>query len=172
MMDLRPHFISIYGSEVRMSIRKKIKKRLPIFGRKNNVPAGNEQDRPRTTSAVPTSTPTWMQPEAEPETHRGEVPVIEYIEKVIKDNKIVLFMKGSPTNPLCGFSANAAGILSTYDKEFAHVDVIADYEVREGIKDFSQWPTLPQVYVKGEFVGGSDILSEMHQDGSFSELLT
>ena len=96
----------------------------------------------------------------------------ERIAADIAASDVVLFMKGTPMQPLCGFSANAAGILSTYKVGFQHVDVIADYDVREGIKDFSQWPTLPQIYIDGEFVGGSDILSEMHQDGSLSEMLS
>ena len=147
-----------------MSIRKKIKKRLPIFGRKTVSPSPVQQE--------PSSPPSWMEPEPTPENPRGETPVQEYIEQVITENKVVLFMKGTPMQPLCGFSANAAGILSTYKVGFQHVDVIADYDVREGIKDFSQWPTLPQIYIDGEFVGGSDILSEMHQDGSLSEMLS
>jgi len=147
-----------------MSIRKKIKKRLPIFGRRNDSPSTPvEPSRP--------STPVWMEPEPEPQSPRGDVPVADYIQQVISENKIVLFMKGSPAQPQCGFSANAAGILSSYG-QFAHVDVIVDFDVREAIKDFSQWPTLPQIYIKGEFVGGSDILSEMHQDGSLTTLLS
>ena len=80
-------------------------------------------------------------------------------------------MKGSPTNPQCGFSARAASILSSYDHSFAHFDVFTDGDVRQGVKDFSEWPTLPQVFVKGEFVGGSDILQQMHDSGELAEML-
>ena len=73
--------------------------------------------------------------------------------------------------PLCGFSANAAGILASTGHDFAHVDVIADYEIREQIKQYSQWPTLPQIYVDKEFIGGSDILRQMSTDGSLQEML-
>ena len=148
-----------------MGIRKKIKKRLPIFGRR-------QPEASVTVQESTSGTPSWMAPEPEPETPRGDMDVQAYIGKTIKENKIVLFMKGSPMQPQCGFSANAAGILSSYGVAFAHVDVILDYDVREGIKDFSQWPTLPQIYIDGEFVGGSDILSEMHQDGSLREMIT
>jgi len=147
-----------------MGIRKKIKKRLPIFGRKS--PVSTSPSEPNRSSP-----PSWMEPEPEPQSPRGDVPVQEFLEKVIAENKVVLFMKGSPAQPQCGFSANAAGILASYGQPFKHVDVIIDFDVREGIKDFSQWPTLPQIYIDGEFVGGSDILSEMHQDGSLAELL-
>ena len=74
-------------------------------------------------------------------------------------------------SPMCGFSANAAGILQSYGGEFFHVDVIADPEVRQGVKEYSNWPTLPQVYVGGEFLGGSDILMQMHQAGELSEVI-
>ena len=74
-------------------------------------------------------------------------------------------MKGDPGEPQCGFSANAAGILASYGKPNHHVDVLLDPEVRQGIKEFSDWPTIPQIYVGGEFVGGSDILAQMHSAG-------
>ena len=80
-------------------------------------------------------------------------------------------MKGSPNAPQCGFSANASGILNTYGVEFRHVDVIADPAVRQGIKEFSNWPTIPQIYVGGEFLGGSDILMQMHQAGELGEVI-
>lgn len=144
-----------------MGIRKKIKKALPIFGKKTEA-ASN-----RVVSEVPSSSrqePSWSAPE--PELARGKATPLEYIEQLVSENKILIFMKGSPEQPLCGFSANASQILASYGKPFAHVDVIADYEVREEIKNYSQWPTLPQIYLNGEFIGGSDILREMDQDGS------
>ena len=140
-----------------MGIRKKIKKALPIFGKKtesvtNRRPVSSEVSEP---CGAP-----------EPVLARGEASPREYIEQMITENKIVLFMKGSPEQPQCGFSANASKILASHGKPFAHVDVIADYEVREDVKDYSQWATLPQIYINGEFLGGSDILREMDQDGS------
>ena len=79
-------------------------------------------------------------------------------------------MKGSPSNPQCGFSARAVSILQSYEKKMVHFDVFIDPEVRQGVKDFSEWPTLPQVYVKGEFLGGSDILQQMHDSGELTQM--
>ena len=146
-----------------MGLRSKIKKKLPIFGRKSapepKTPVGNSTSRP--------SPPPVFE---EPKSARGDKSVEEFIQEVISTNNVVLFMKGSPVQPLCGFSANAAGILGSYG-EFAHVDVISDPDVRQGIKDFSVWPTLPQIYVGGEFVGGSDILRQMHDSGELGKLI-
>jgi monothiol glutaredoxin len=144
-----------------MGIRKKIKKALPIFGRKTEASKPQSSYNPnRYPSEEPVFTP------AEPKLARGDVAPREYIKQMVSENKIVLFMKGSPQQPLCGFSANASQILGASGKPYAHIDVIADYEVREDIKTFSQWPTLPQIYLNGEFLGGSDILKEMNEDGS------
>ena len=148
-----------------MGIRSKIKKRLPIFGRR----FGSSDSKPQSPAQSPVSQAAEPSPKVEePMSVRGENPVQEFLAEYVKEHKIVLFMKGSPTQPLCGFSANAAGILSSYGKPFAHFDVISDYEVREGVKEFSEWPTLPQIYLGGEFMGGSDILSDMHQNGQLS----
>ncbi len=95
----------------------------------------------------------------------------EYIEELVKSNAVVLFMKGSPEAPSCGFSATAAGILKSYGKPFAHFDVLSDGDVREGVKQFSNWPTLPQVFVGGEFVGGADILKQLHESGELRGML-
>ena len=97
-------------------------------------------------------------------------------QDVIKDqvskNKIVLYMKGSPDFPQCGFSANVVGILRACGvQDFYSVNVLENPEIRQGIKDFANWPTIPQLYVSGEFVGGSDILAEMHQNGELRKLL-
>ena len=90
----------------------------------------------------------------------------------IKENDIVLFMKGSKKMPRCGFSNYAVQVLKFYGlNTWKDVDVLADEQVREGIKKYSNWPTIPQLYVKGQFVGGCDIMKEMHADGSFEELL-
>lgn len=146
-----------------MGIRSKIKKRLPIFGKKTPPQASKPP-----AASQPSYTPPVFE---EPKSARGETPVEEFIQNLVSENKVVLFMKGSPQQPLCGFSANAAGILSGYDKDFAHFDVISDPDVRQGIKDFSTWPTLPQIYIHGEFVGGSDILAQLHESGELSALV-
>jgi monothiol glutaredoxin len=94
------------------------------------------------------------------------------ISSQIKDNKIVLYMKGTPDAPMCGFSATVVQILEACGVEdVATVNVLEDDEIRQGIKDFSNWPTIPQLYVGGEFVGGADILKEMYQAGELQELL-
>ena len=91
--------------------------------------------------------------------------VTERIKQDITDNQVLLYMKGTPVFPQCGFSAAVVQILTTMGVKFKGIDVLADPEIREGIKVFSQWPTIPQLYVKGEFVGGSDIVREMYESG-------
>jgi len=88
------------------------------------------------------------------------------IQKLIDSNPIMVFMKGTKLMPQCGFSNNVVQILNSLGVEFSTFDVLSDFEVREGIKVFSDWPTIPQVYLKGEFLGGSDILIEMYNSGS------
>jgi monothiol glutaredoxin len=97
--------------------------------------------------------------------------VFDRIKQDITDNPVVLFMKGTPVFPQCGFSARVVQILTHLGVRFKGVDVLADPSVRQGIKDFSSWPTIPQLYVKGEFVGGCDIISEMFETGELQELL-
>jgi len=97
--------------------------------------------------------------------------VTERIKQDITDNQVLLYMKGTPVFPQCGFSAAVVQILTTMGVKFKGIDVLADPEIREGIKVFSQWPTIPQLYVKGEFVGGCDIIREMFQTGELQELL-
>jgi monothiol glutaredoxin len=97
-------------------------------------------------------------------------PVFEQIKHEIDGNDVVLFMKGTPAFPQCGFSATVVQILNHLDVPFKSVDVLSDPGVRQGIKEFSQWPTIPQLYVKGEFVGGCDILREMFSAGELLEL--
>src|SRR5688572_30823861 len=97
--------------------------------------------------------------------------IAEQIRKDIGDNDVVLYMKGTPVMPQCGFSAMAVQILSHLGVKFKGVDVLANPEVRQGIKEFANWPTIPQLYVKGEFVGGSDIMREMYQSGELETLL-
>jgi monothiol glutaredoxin len=93
------------------------------------------------------------------------------IESTIKDNAIVLFMKGTKKIPQCGFSATVVQILERCGVDFKDVNVLADPELREGVKQFSNWPTIPQLYVKGEFIGGCDIAREMYQNGELQALL-
>ena len=90
--------------------------------------------------------------------------------ETISNNDVVLFMKGTKMMPQCGFSSRVAGILNYMGVEFADVNVLADPEIRQGIKDFSDWPTIPQLYVKGEFVGGCDIVTEMTISGELDSL--
>jgi len=97
--------------------------------------------------------------------------VQERIRKTVESNDIVLFMKGSPQFPQCGFSGRAVQLLQACGVEFASVDVLSDAEVREGIKQYSNWPTIPQLYVKGRFLGGSDILMEMYDSGELKQAL-
>jgi monothiol glutaredoxin len=93
------------------------------------------------------------------------------IAELVQRSDVLLFMKGSPLFPQCGFSSRAVAILQHLGVEFDSVDVLQDQEVRQGIKAFSDWPTIPQLYVKGEFVGGSDIMMEMYESGELSQLL-
>ena len=94
------------------------------------------------------------------------------IEAEVKNNDVVLFMKGTPLFPQCGFSSRAIAILDRLGAPYHTVDVLQDPEVRQGIKSFSDWPTIPQLYVKGEFLGGSDIMMEMYEAGELESLLT
>ena len=96
----------------------------------------------------------------------------ELIKQQVTSHPVVLYMKGSPQFPQCGFSANAVRILNTLGvKEFFSVDVLQDAEIRQGIKDYANWPTIPQLYINGEFVGGSDIMTEIYQSGELQKLL-
>ncbi|RVU21059.1 Grx4 family monothiol glutaredoxin [Methylobacterium oryzihabitans] len=94
------------------------------------------------------------------------------IENEIKSDDVVVFMKGTPQFPMCGFSGQVAQILNYLGVTFKGVNVLEDMEIREGIKAFSQWPTIPQVFVKGEFIGGCDITREMFQSGELQQMLT
>lgn len=145
---------------------KKIRQLLPIVGSGGNVAPSATQSAP-----PPVARPSAPVAPPLPKTARGSQAPAEFIEAWIKENNVVLFMKGSPSNPQCGFSANASAVLKSYNVDIAHVDVIADPEVRQGIKDFSNWPTIPQVYIGGEFLGGSDILMQMHEAGELGEMI-
>ena len=98
-------------------------------------------------------------------------PVFDSIQKELDENDVVLFMKGTPMFPQCGFSAAVVQALSTIGVKFKGVNVLDDMEIREGIKAYTNWPTIPQLYVKGEFVGGSDIMMEMFEAGEMLALM-
>ena len=93
------------------------------------------------------------------------------IDELVKSNDVVLFMKGTALFPQCGFSSRAVAILERLGAQYETVDVLQDAEIRQGIKAYSEWPTIPQLYVKGEFVGGSDIMMEMFESGELQDLL-
>jgi monothiol glutaredoxin len=93
------------------------------------------------------------------------------IDSLVKENKIMVFMKGNKLMPQCGFSNNVVQILNTLGVPFETLDVLADQEIRQGIKEYSNWPTIPQVYLNGEFLGGSDILIEMYNKGELQQLV-
>ena len=143
-----------------MGLIDRLKRRLPIIGSRPTPPA--------TSSYQPPPPP---EEEPEPVSPRGNLSVQAFIEQTVKGNQVVLFMKGSPQAPQCGFSASAVGILSSYGKPFAHVNVLADMDIREGVKQYTSWPTIPQVFVNGEFVGGSDILKELHASGELKKMI-
>ena len=93
------------------------------------------------------------------------------IDEIVRSNDVVLFMKGTALFPQCGFSSRAIAILDHLNVPFETVDVLQDQEIRQGIKEYSEWPTIPQLYIKGEFVGGSDIMMEMFQNGELQQLV-
>ena len=98
------------------------------------------------------------------------IDLTENIKNEIKTNEVVLFMKGTPVFPMCGFSASVVQILTNLGIKFSSVNVLDSDEMREGIKKFSDWPTIPQLYIKEEFIGGCDIVKEMHETGELLEL--
>lgn len=98
--------------------------------------------------------------------------VLQTIDQLVKSHRVVLFMKGSAQFPMCGFSGRAVQVLKACGVTDLHtVNVLEDESIRQGIKDYAQWPTIPQLYIKGEFVGGSDIMMEMYQAGELQQLL-
>ena len=99
-------------------------------------------------------------------------PVFDRIKQDISGNDVVLYMKGTPVFPQCGFSAAVVQVLTHLGVKFKGIDVLTDPSLRQGVKDFSNWPTIPQLYVKGELVGGCDIVREMFQSGELQELLS
>lgn len=93
------------------------------------------------------------------------------IEDLITKNKVFVFMKGTKLMPMCGFSNNVVQILNSLGVPFETLDVLEDYEIRQGIKEYSNWPTIPQVYINGEFIGGSDVMIELYQNGELQQLV-
>jgi len=102
----------------------------------------------------------------------SENAVFERIKRDVAENNVVLFMKGTPVFPQCGFSAAVVQVLNHLGVRFKGIDILADPELRQGIKAFSNWPTIPQLYVKGQFVGGCDIVREMYETGELTELFS
>jgi monothiol glutaredoxin len=100
-----------------------------------------------------------------------ENTIVDFIQNEITNNDVVLFMKGSSNAPMCGFSAKVVGILRALAVDFKDHDVLASPELRQGIKDFSDWPTVPQLYIKGEFIGGCDIATELYENGELKKLI-
>ena len=101
-----------------------------------------------------------------------ENSVKEKIETLINENEVMLFMKGTPEMPQCGFSAAVVGVLNHLGIKFSTVNVLENENIRQGIKEYANWPTIPQLYVKGEFVGGCDIIREMYESGELNELIS
>lgn len=101
----------------------------------------------------------------------GEKEAHDKIKSTVDANKITVFMKGTPAAPQCGFSAHVVQILNSYGKDYHSVNVLDDYDVREGIKSFTNWPTIPQIYVNGKFIGGCDITAELHRKGELKTIL-
>ena len=100
-----------------------------------------------------------------------QISMQDQIKQTVTDNQVVLFMKGNASFPQCGFSGRAVQILQALDAEFVTVDVLSNDVIRQGIKDYSNWPTIPQLYINGEFIGGSDIMTEMYEAGELKQAL-
>lgn len=96
--------------------------------------------------------------------------IFDYIDNLVKSNKTVLFMKGTKDFPQCGFSAMVVNILNQLNVEFVDVDILKNQDLRQGIKDYTDWPTIPQLYINGEFIGGCDIVKDLYQNGELNQL--
>ena len=103
--------------------------------------------------------------------HMPQNQITNTIDEIVKTNSIVLFMKGTKSFPQCGFSGKVVGILESFNTEFKDVNVLADEAIRQGIKKYSDWPTIPQLYINGKFIGGCDIVTELYQNGELAQLL-
>jgi monothiol glutaredoxin len=104
-------------------------------------------------------------------TDQQDNPIRQAIAEAISENDVILFMKGTPEAPACGFSARTVGVLQSLDTRFAAVDILPDPRIRQELSALSQWPTIPQLFVRGELVGGADIVTEMYETGELAELL-
>jgi len=98
--------------------------------------------------------------------------LIPKVEELVKNNKILIFMKGEPNFPQCGFSARAVQVLKTLNQPFGAVDVLANDPLWDALEEYTQWPTVPQIFINGKFIGGCDIITEMHESGELQELLS
>ena len=98
-------------------------------------------------------------------------PIFKKIEELIQNNDVVLFMKGTADSPMCGFSATVVQILNRMEVTFQAINILESEELRQGIKDYTNWPTIPQLYIRGEFVGGCDIVREMYENGELAQIL-
>ena len=152
-----------------MGILSRIKKRLPIVGRSTETRPAAEADR--NLRASPGLAQAAPEPPPPPPPSLSAEEVRAAIEEDVGKHAVVLYMKGSAAMPQCGFSAAVVDILRQQDVPFETRDVLADQGLRNEIKEFSDWPTLPQLYVGGEFVGGCDIVREMHENGELKEAL-
>lgn len=103
--------------------------------------------------------------------HNDELPIFKTIRNDLEQNDVMLYIKGTPAMPLCGFSSVVVKILSMLEVKFGSKNVLDDIELREGIKSFTDWPTIPQLYIKGEFIGGCDIVKELYQSGELFQIL-
>lgn len=131
-----------------MSDEKKKKISLPIVGAEADQPA-----------------------QGAPKTRAEGGDVMSEIAREVSDNQLVLYMKGTPRQPMCGFSARAAAILNSYGQPFYTVNILEDPEKRQAIKEYGDWPTIPQLYVGGELVGGSDIVTQLHESGQLADMI-
>lgn len=127
--------------------------------------------RPSTGRSIICAQPSTLHSSGDDFLQESATDTQERIQALVDSHPVLLFMKGSKLFPQCGFSNTAVQILQTYGIDFHTVDVLSDQSIREGVKQFSQWPTIPQLYVTGEFVGGSDIMLEMYQDGTLGEMI-
>ena len=151
-----------------MGIIKRIKNRLPIVG-------GNKRQadsrRPSASYRSRASDSPAPEPPPPPPPPRSAEEIHAEIDADVKAHKVVLFMKGTPSAPQCGFSAAVADILQRMNVDFEARDVVANSELRQGVKEYTDWPTLPQVFINHEFVGGCDIVREMEESGELRSLL-
>jgi monothiol glutaredoxin len=151
------------GTEVDVGLLSRIGKKLKVLRRDDAPQRAAPAAAPRRATQDEDVDPPSPRPAGQ--------PAREFVEQTVKSHDVVLFMKGSPAAPRCGFSANAAGILSGTGVPFHTVDVLSDEAIREGVKEYSNWPTIPQIFVHGQFVGGSDILAELHASGELHKML-